>query len=56
MFEAEFMFEAKFISKFKVLWSKLERTLLIWQSIEKQGDATFAMWLLYIRLGSRGTP
>ena len=36
----------EFTSMFRVLESKLERTLLIWQSLEKQEDATFVMWLL----------
>ena len=36
----------EFTSMFRVLELKLERTLLIWQSLEKQEDAVFAMWLL----------
>ena len=46
----------EFTSVFRVLESKLERTLLIWQSFEKHEDATFVMWLLYVRLGSKYTP
>ena len=46
----------EFTSVFRVLESKLERTLLIWQSFEKHEDATFVMWLLYVRVGSKNTP
>ena len=46
----------EFTSMFRVLESKLDRTLLIWQSLEKQEDATFATWLLYVRLGYKDTP